>query len=682
MTHPRHIKIRGGLDLPIAGAPRQEIGASPAVSSVAVFVRDYADVRPALRVDVGDDVRAGQVLFVDRRRPAIAVTAPLAGTVREVHRGPGRRLQALVIQSEAASDPPTTTASEPTLVPVPSTSRDEVQQALLRYGLWPAFVARPYGDIPEPGAVPDDILVTAIDTNPLAPEPRVVIAAHRDAFLRGVEVLGSLTDGRVLVCQGPGPALVEGAVIFEGRHPAGLAGTHIHHLTTLGRDGVGGQVWHLSYQDTIAIGHLFSTGRLWTERVISLAGPAVREPRLMCVPLGAEIAALTDAELTRSNTLVLSGSVLNGDERAFLGRRHLQVTALDAVARSEPGPVVPTTKLERVAPINQAPTVLLRALSVGDERTAQSLGALALVEEDVAVLSYACPSGADYGRLLRNVLEKSRGRELAPSPDSGAGAAAPYVRAWRGQRQILRSYTLALLAPLGFLVYRDGGARLATLALALAAVLVWQLVFATLRKRALGFDGVITAITLAVLLPQSAPSWQVVLGASFGTVLAQQVFGGYGYGFVNPVVAALAFLSFSFTGGSYGEPVALHWLAVVPALLVLLLANLLAWRVLAGVAVGVGGIALAAGGMGWPGNEALGTLLFAVVFLAGDAVTASATNPGRWVYGLLVGTLLGLSLTRGDTSAILAILVGQIFAPLIDQAVVHLGTRFGRLRHA
>jgi Na+-transporting NADH:ubiquinone oxidoreductase subunit B len=184
---------------------------------------------------------------------------------------------------------------------------------------------------------------------------------------------------------------------------------------------------------------------------------------------------------------------------------------------------------------------------------------------------------------------------------------------------------------------------------------------------------------LAVLLPAGAPPWQVVLGASFGVVVAEQVFGGRGYGFLNPAVAGLAFLSFSFPSANYNELAALHWLAVLPAALVLVRAKLLSWRILASVALGYGSVAYATGNLLWPGAGVLGSMLFALVFLACDPVAASATNPGRWIYGLLIGVLLGLD---RDGSKILPILVGQIFASLIDQGVVRLGARFRAVRHA
>src|SRR5690606_8666979 len=120
-----------------------------------------------------------------------------------------------------------------------------------------------FGRIPDADAVPDAIFVTAIDTNPLAADPRVAIGLHAEVFSRGLSALPQLTEGPVFLCRAPGPVLYDGAagrieeVPVAGPHPAGLASTHIHHLAPVAN---GQTVWHILYQDVIAIGHLLATG--------------------------------------------------------------------------------------------------------------------------------------------------------------------------------------------------------------------------------------------------------------------------------------------------------------------------------------------------------------------------------------------------------------------------------------
>ena len=417
MPWPRHrkpgrIRINGGLNIAIAGAPKQQVSDGPEIATVALMVGDSPGVRPRMEVSLGDRVVAGDVLFADRRHPAMAFTAPGAGVVTSVT---GRESPVSAQRVEIRLDGDAARRFDP---PGAEPAGDDVRALLLESGLWPALRARPFGTIADPGANPDAVFVTAIDTFPLAADPRVVIAAHEDDFHKGLEMVKRLTDGPLFVCQGPGPDLAEGAVTFAGRHPAGLAGTHIHHLHPA---RVGGIVWHLDYQDTIAIGHLFNEGRLWTGRIIALAGPGVREPRLVRTRLGANLEELTAGELLDSDMRVISGSVLSGRKQPFLGSRHLQVSvinegwdapnmpfppqAVSTELNGTPGPLIPLADFEKAMAMDILPVPLLRALGVGDRAMAERLGCVELVEEDVALLSYLCPGKGDYGALLRAILD-------------------------------------------------------------------------------------------------------------------------------------------------------------------------------------------------------------------------------------------------------------------------------------
>jgi Na+-transporting NADH:ubiquinone oxidoreductase subunit A len=266
--------------------------------------------------------------------------------------------------------------------------------------------------------VPDAIFVTAMESDPWAVDAAAVIGTHSQQFQAGVAWLKHLTDGPVYVCQAPGPTLAPGAVTFAGPHPAGLPGTHIHHLHPVDDRR---QVWHLNYQDTIAIGHLVTSGRPWTDRIVALAGPGARQPGLRRTWLGASLAQLSSGQLLGGPWRLLSGSVLSGRVEPFLGRYHLQVSVLAEarprrnsrwaarVAKNRRGTVptalVPLASFDRIMPLDLLVVPLLRALSVGDCDTAQRLGCLELIEEDLALASYLCPAGNDYGRLLRNVLD-------------------------------------------------------------------------------------------------------------------------------------------------------------------------------------------------------------------------------------------------------------------------------------
>ncbi|MBD4684343.1 NADH:ubiquinone reductase (Na(+)-transporting) subunit A, partial [Xanthomonas citri pv. citri] len=129
--------------------------------------------------------------------------------------------------------------------------------------------------VPALDAIPSSIFVNAMDTNPLAADPEVVLKEYETDFKDGLTVLTRLFNGQkpVYLCKDadsniPLSPAIEGITIksFSGVHPAGLVGTHIHFVDPVGATK---QVWHLNYQDVIAIGKLFTTGELFTDRIIS-----------------------------------------------------------------------------------------------------------------------------------------------------------------------------------------------------------------------------------------------------------------------------------------------------------------------------------------------------------------------------------------------------------------------------
>ena len=439
-------QFRRGLDIPLAGPPRADVHAKE-VDSVALLPGDHPGVKPVLRVEQGQRVALGEPLFEDRNDPQVRFTSPGAGTVTAIHRGARRALRGIVVTLDGSAEVEFEPVRREHLARL---SREQVRQRLLDAGLWPALRARPYGRVPSPATEPHALFVTGMDTNPLAPDPRVMIGEYGTDFADGVLALAALLDGMVYVCCAPGtePRLPEHPRValaeFAGPHPAGLPGTHIHAIAPVSARRT---AWYLGYQDVIAAGRLFTTGRISTERVLSLAGPAIREPRLIRTRLGASIEDLTRGEIVPGECRVLSGSVLSGrataDWATYLGRYHLQVTALregrdreflgwtapgadkfsltrtflsgflparlfplTTSQQGSPRAMVPIGAFERVVPLDLLPTQLLRAIAVGDTDMAQQLGCLELEEEDLALCSFVCPSKYDYGPLLRQALTR------------------------------------------------------------------------------------------------------------------------------------------------------------------------------------------------------------------------------------------------------------------------------------
>jgi len=345
----------------------------------------------------------------DIRRPEILFTAPASGRVARIERGMRRRLETLVIEVD-----PAISAVE---FAVPLNNEQDAQRAfMLQTGSWSSLRTRPFGNIPGPQSQPAAILITAIDTEPLAPPVEAIIDAFAVEFSAAVSMLAGISKAPLYICHQSGyqPSFddLSGAICkaFKGGYAAGLPGSHIHALCPIGFSG--GEVWHIGYQETIALGHLLVHGRPWLQRIISLAGDALARPRCLQVTPGAAIAELLAGEVDDVATQVFAGSTACagklGPEPTFLFAAQRQLRANRAVTAAASGMVtiIPGDWLEANAPAGIHPIPLMRALQLGDVERARELGALELVEEDLAALSSACVSNSDYGLLLRRVLDQ------------------------------------------------------------------------------------------------------------------------------------------------------------------------------------------------------------------------------------------------------------------------------------
>ncbi|MBM4202040.1 MAG: Na(+)-translocating NADH-quinone reductase subunit A, partial [Gammaproteobacteria bacterium] len=436
------IKTKRGLNLPITGEPSQTIHADTGVvRSVALLGPDFVGLKPTMQVAEGDHVKLGDVLFTDKQNPGVSFTSPGAGVVKAINRGARRVLQSVVIELKGKDERTFASYKEAEL---PKLSAEQVRQNLLDSGLWTLLRTRPYSKIPAPDAKPHALFVNAMDTNPLAANPDVVIKERAADFRNGLVVISHLVEGKLYVCKSPSQTAINAAVgkaevvDFDGPHPAGLVGTHIHHLSPVNSSKY---VWHLDYQAVMAIGALFTTGRLNVERVVSLAGPIVAKPRLVKTRVGANLSDLVSGQIEDGKEArVISGSVLCGRRAEgpfdYLGLYHNQVSVIAEGREREfmgwvipggekysflnvllsslpklrgrkfplassrwgsPRAIVPLGIYEEVFPFDMLPTQLLRALVVGDTDMAQALGCLELDEEDLSLCTFIDPGKHDFG---------------------------------------------------------------------------------------------------------------------------------------------------------------------------------------------------------------------------------------------------------------------------------------------
>lgn len=266
----------------------------------------------------------------------------------------------------------------------------------------------------------------------------------------------------------------------------------------------------------------------------------------------------------------------------------------------------------------------------------------------------------------------------------------------------------------------------------------WEVLFAMKRGHEINEGFFVTSILFALILPPSIPLWQVALGISFGIVIGKEVFGGTGKNFLNPALTGRAFLFFAYPAQMSGDAI---WTAVdgfsgatplslaaaggVDAILaqnitwfdafigtiqgsvgevstfaialggaVLLIAKVAAWRIVAGVFLGMTVMATLFNIMGSDTNAmfalpfywhmVLGGFAFGMFFMATDPISASMTNTGKWVFGALIGVMVVLIRVVNPAfpeGMMLAILFGNLFAPLIDNFVVQANIKRRALRN-
>lgn len=433
--------IKKGLDIPIKGQPDERIDVASPAKQVAILGSDYVGLKPTMLVKQGDPVKVGTPLFEDKKNPGVIITSPAAGVVSGINRGAQRALVSVVVDVDGDASETFATSD------LAAITQEQVRDLLIKSGSWSAFRSRPYGKIPAIDSAPNSIFVNAMDTNPLAVEPTIIIAERAADFATGVSLLAKF-GVPVYVCQAEGVSLPDlndnGVQIakFAGKHPAGLTSTHVHSI-----DPVDGSktVWAIGYQDTIALGALVKSGKVDVARYVAVGGPLVNSPRVLASRLGANISELVDGRTAEGKKRVVSGSVLNGHEAKndtdFLGRYDNQISILEenddrefmgwampgiskfsalnvfisslfkpkafditTSQNGSPRAIVPVGVFEKVMPLDILPTPLLKSLLVKDTDAAQQLGCLELVEEDLALCSFVDPGKHDFGPVLRSTL--------------------------------------------------------------------------------------------------------------------------------------------------------------------------------------------------------------------------------------------------------------------------------------
>ncbi|MBT4465943.1 MAG: NADH:ubiquinone reductase (Na(+)-transporting) subunit A [Planctomycetes bacterium] len=432
--------IKKGLNLPIAGSTSTtDCVQGAAAQQVALLPQEAWGIKVQMLVAVGDQVKVGSPLFCDRRDPDVIFTSPAAGTVAAVNRGARRAVQSVVVD--------VANFDEHAEMPSSDGSRASLVATLAASGLWPNLRQRPFDKVALSGTTPQAIFVTATDTNPLAVDPLHLVAGREADVQAGLKAMLTLSGGKVYFntdgANDWSAFLIEGVEQhgFKGPHPAGNAGVHINalHPVNLERN-----VWHVDVQNLADMGAYLNSGKVPTARKVAVVGPAASKSEIVETQRGASMnvfSSYADSTVRFVSGSLLAGATANpGEEKGFLGRFAQQVSIVDDTPEREfinwmkpigsrwsmsgtylakfvkksfttdtdlnggERAIVPIGSYEKVMPFDIMPTQLIKALASNDVTMAEKLGVLEIVEEDIALCQYVCPSKVDITDMLRTML--------------------------------------------------------------------------------------------------------------------------------------------------------------------------------------------------------------------------------------------------------------------------------------
>lgn len=444
--------LKQGHDILLDGAPELATIQEGSATTFAIQPPNFIGLAPIPKVlvEVGDEVKAGDPIFYDKKVPEVKFVAPVSGEVIAVTRGEKRSISEVVILADKEQKFKALPAFD-----LDKGSSEELATYLMENGAWSLFQQRPFNVIPAPGDVPRDIFITTFDSAPLAPDANIVVAGQEAAFQKGLDVLNQLTSGQVFLglnAKGdiaPSSAFTEAEGVeknwFHGKHPAGNVGIQIHHTKP-----VGGQdkVWTLGVQEVITLGTMFLEGKYDGSRVVVVAGAEISEPKYVRTAVGAKISDLLKDQTVADNVRYISGDVLSGQQKTadqFLNFHDDQLTVIaegdyyelfgwllplsprpsvsgtfpnflfpdatfkaDTNTHGEKRAFVVTGQYEKVLPMDLYPQHLMKAILVNDFERMEGLGIYELAEEDVALCEFVCTSKQPLQQILREGLDTMR----------------------------------------------------------------------------------------------------------------------------------------------------------------------------------------------------------------------------------------------------------------------------------
>ncbi|MFZ1705735.1 MAG: Na(+)-translocating NADH-quinone reductase subunit A [Saprospiraceae bacterium] len=443
------VKLKKGFDITLDGEPTKSLD-SPKVNRFAIQPTDFLGMSPIpkVTVEIGQNVKAGDVLFYDKKREDIFYVSPVSGEVVAVERGEKRVINNVIILADKQVQ-----YKSFTLPNIEKDSRETLVAFLKSSGLWPFINERPFDRVPDGQKIPSNIFISTFDSAPLAPDLNFIIEGQEKAFQKGLDVLQKLTSGQVhLGLDGrdknnpPHPIFVNATGVvktfFAGKHPSGNVGIQIHHTKPI---KPGQTVWTLGIQGVTTIGNMFLEGKFMAERIVAISGIEVKSPQYVKTFQGCHVGEILKDNIHNDQARIISGDVLSGKQISldgYLGFNDDQITTIkegneyelfgwllpikprpsisgtfpnflypdhkfeaDTNTHGEKRALVVTGQYEEVLPMDTFPQHLIKSIITNDLERMEGLGILELTEEDVALCEFVCTSKTPVQKILRQGLE-------------------------------------------------------------------------------------------------------------------------------------------------------------------------------------------------------------------------------------------------------------------------------------
>ena len=434
-----NIVLKKGLNIPINGVAALETMKTIAPDVVAVKPADFKGFTPRLLVKEGDKVLAGSPVLADKQNPDILLASPVSGTIQAVVRGEKRKLLAVLVKADGNDEAVDFGVKDPK-----DLGAVEVKDALLKSGLWPSIIQRPYGIVADPALTPKAIFISAFSTAPLAADSEFAFKEDFAAIQAGVTAVSKLA--KVHVCVNSDESafakLADATVhtVVAKKHPAGNVGVQISHICPIKK---GETVWTLNLLSLAAIGKLFTKGRLELVRKVAVTGPAALKTGYVDALPGMPMSALEGCFDNSVETRFISGDVLSGDSiggDGYLGFFDNQVTLIKEGREREwfgwAKPfrfnqfsssmayfswLLPKKKYDmdtnthggvrafvcsdvygKVLPMDIFPVYLIKACLAGDIDKMEQFGIYEVLPEDLALCEFVDPSKNDIQAIIQD----------------------------------------------------------------------------------------------------------------------------------------------------------------------------------------------------------------------------------------------------------------------------------------